>query len=113
MAEVQTQANASSTKSPALNVYGISNGRLAFAWVQNPASNWNSLYEKREVSPVRGAELLVRNMPAGKYSVEWFDTYKGETGGKTQVYCQNGEVQLSVPELATDIAAIVIGEVGR
>jgi len=97
-------------KSPSPRVYGIVNGRTAFAWVQNPESNWKNLYEKKPVAPLRQIELTLLDLSAGNYNVQWWDTWKGEIVRREEAQCAAGTLRLGLGELQKDIALQVLGK---
>ena len=91
-----------------LNLYGLQNGRMAILWAQNAAHHWKNLFDKKSVAPVPSTSLLCRGLPAGSYSVEWWDTWKGEMTRKQPVSCTADGMTLVLPELQTDVAAHIV-----
>jgi hypothetical protein len=90
---------------PRVNLYGLVHGNTAILWAQNPEHNWKNVFEKQTVASVPGHELTLRGLPAGRYTVEWWDTWKGEVTRKETATSADGKVVLHLPELATDLAA--------
>jgi len=99
-ASCTTQGSATNTA----RVYALTNGRIALAWIQNPASNWKNLYEKKPVPAIRDVTLVLSDMPASHYHVRWWDTHTGKVVKQETVSASNGEVKLSIPVLPDDTA---------
>jgi hypothetical protein len=91
-------------------IVGIVNGRKAFAWVQNPESNWKNQYEKKAVSPLGQIELTLGDLPSGKYGVKWWDTWKGKSIGGEDHECAEGGLRLTLKALDRDLALQVVGK---
>jgi hypothetical protein len=97
-----------------VSLYGLSNGRTAILWAQNPEHHWKNAFENKPMPPVRGAKVVVRGLPPGRYVVEWWDTWKGEITKRDSAACANGVLSLEIPELETDMAArIGLGKAGE
>jgi Domain of unknown function (DUF5060) len=95
------------TNSAEVRVYGLINDRMAIAWVQNSASTWKNVYEKKEVPIIPAAMVHFREIPPGRYLVRWWDTHTGEIVKRESVNASNGEVNLAVPVPANDRALIL------
>jgi hypothetical protein len=110
----EDSANASETPpAPKVHVYGLVNGRMAIAWIQNAQHNWKNLFEKKEVSAVKSLKLNIQNLPAGNYQIERWDTRRGEVSKRESAKAVEERLTLNVPDLAEDTAIRVIGEEGR
>ncbi|MDF2439893.1 MAG: hypothetical protein JWN98_877, partial [Abditibacteriota bacterium] len=99
-----TLTNARSSRYPDINIYGIRNDRGAIVWIQNAASNWKTVYEKRSIPRLQNVFVPIRALPAQRYRVEWFDTWQGTWTRRENLRTQNGVLRLRVPLLETDVA---------
>jgi hypothetical protein len=88
----------------AVQVSGLVRDRNALVWIHNKAHQWKALYEKQEIPAVKSAEILLRDIPAGAYEAEWWDTWSGKVVRKEQLSAIAGGLKLTVTDLATDIA---------
>jgi hypothetical protein len=96
-----------------VNLYGLSNGRMAILWAQNPQHHWKNAFENKPMPPVRGAKAMVRGLPPGRYVIEWWDTWKGGIAKRDSAECAHGVLGLEIPDLETDVAArISLGKAG-
>lgn len=68
------------------------------------------MHEKKEIPVIRGAVVLVREIPSGRYLVRWWDTRTSEVVRRETVNTSNGEVKLVVPVLADDTAVLLSPE---
>ncbi len=90
---------------PRMNLYGLKQDAVAILWAQNADHTWKNVMDNAPVTPVQGAVRTVQGLPDGVYSVEWWDTWKGEVTRREEVECINNTLVLHFPEVATDIAA--------
>jgi hypothetical protein len=96
-----SQANAGG---PALQVYGLSNGEAAIIWVHNAAHQWKNVFEKKSIPAIRERDIIIHELPADKYRLEWWDTWKGEVSRREEVRSANGELRLRLSYVDTDLA---------
>ncbi|MBI2927661.1 MAG: DUF5060 domain-containing protein [Verrucomicrobia bacterium] len=88
-----------------VNLCGLVHDRTAILWAQNPEHNWKNAFEKKPVSAVPSHEVILRGLPTGRYTVEWWDTWKGEVTKRESAECVEGKLRLTLPDLQTDVAA--------
>ncbi|HEX2951509.1 MAG TPA: hypothetical protein VHV83_18385, partial [Armatimonadota bacterium] len=100
-----TLTNYSSDRYPMINVFGRTTGRFAFLWLHNAQNNWQNVNEKREISPVVHPAVMMHGLQDGTYTVSWWNTENGTVFQRQIVRVRHGAVQLSLPKLATDVAA--------
>jgi hypothetical protein len=86
------------------NGYALGNGSQAIAWIQNARHHWKNAFEKQAVSATPKARMQVSGLPAGRYRLEWWDTYRGTPLRAENVSCEGGNLQFELPELAADVA---------
>jgi hypothetical protein len=96
------------TDATQVNAYGVFQGRTAILWIQNPEHNWKNSFEKTAIVPVPAHEITLGGLPAGRYTIEWWDTLKGEVTGRTVAESIGRQLRLAVPELEADIAARIL-----
>jgi hypothetical protein len=98
---------------PGLQAYGLVNGSApagqvaAILWFKNARHTWyhhNLGLEPGEIAPTR---VTLRNVPAGRYTLEWWDTGTGTPGNRTPLEAVGEQLTLAVPALSTDLAAKV------
>jgi len=90
------------------HVYGIARPDMALVWAHNSAHHWQNVFEKKPVSTVPAGEAMLRGLPAGRYAVEWWDTWKGGVMRRESATCTDGELRLRLPELETDVAVRIV-----
>jgi hypothetical protein len=93
------------TDAPGLTVYAVTHAGQAALWAQNPNHNWKSVFEKQPVQPVLGATVTLQGLPAGRYSVEWWDTWQGGVTNRETAEGTADGLPLRLPKLDTDLAA--------
>jgi len=60
-----------------------------------------------ELSEITGAAVDLPDMPAGDYSVEWWDTRTGEVTGRSALAHDGGALELELPSFTHDVACKV------
>jgi hypothetical protein len=80
----------------------------AYLWIQNTQHSWRAVVDQTAVSAVTGT-ITLPNLPAGKYRVEWWDTYATTSQIiLTQEINSSGSLLLRLPAaLSSDIAVKV------
>lgn len=86
---------------------GLAAGPDMLFWIQNKDSNWKNVLNKKEPVPVKGAFFDILDAADGKYSVEWWDTYKGVPVKKEDIQASGGVLRIILPELSKDVACKV------
>jgi hypothetical protein len=85
---------------------------LSIAWIRDVNYNPESVRNGYQPTPITGANILLRGIPAGRYTLEWWDTETGEplTNNNRQhvEVGTNGELELPVPPFDKDIAVKII-----
>jgi hypothetical protein len=59
-----------------VNLYGLTNGKGAVLWAQNALHNWKNVADRKSIPVIQGAVTTVRGLPSGRYTIEWWDTWK-------------------------------------
>ena len=88
---------------PNLLVCGMRTDKLAILWLQNKDSSWYN-HARDAVKPVDAFRLVLQGLPAGRYRVEWWETWKGDLLRTEEIEVRDDQLPLSVPTLKTDTA---------
>lgn len=88
-----------------LAILALRSSDRAYAWVYNRA-RLSAAAAWKESNPA-GAEVSLSGLGAGTYSVEVWDTYKGEMMEKMQVETESGPVEFELPAFEKDVAVKV------
>ncbi len=78
----------------AVRCLGLKVGKDILLWVQNKEYNWKSVAEKKLIKPVENIKLKINGIKSASYSIEWWDTIKGE-----KIKTESKEVKSEVLEL--------------
>ena len=90
---------------PKVHLYGLVCGRHTILWAQNPAHNWKNVFDEKPIAAIPSHEVTLHGLPAGNYSVEWWDTSAGAPTKRESVEVTADGLRLRLPELKTDVAA--------
>ena len=96
-----------SSRFPNVEVIGLESDALLLLWVHNLESTWRTEHDGKTPSTLRSVRVRV---PAreGTWSVEWWDTFKGQVVRRETVRTSSGALLLPVPDFATDLAARIV-----
>jgi hypothetical protein len=92
---------------PNLLVCGMKYKSGAVLWLQNRDSDWKNHAEGGKVAKVDPCRLELQGLPDGKYTLEWWETWKGSPTKTETVQVKGGKLPLSLPEIETDVAVKV------
>ena len=87
-----------------LRALGLTCLRLTLLWLENREHTWWNVTQNHPIEPVEGATVTVKGVQAGRYKVEYFDTWKGGVFAKSELRAKSGAIHISVPMLKQDIA---------
>ena len=95
-----------------LLVAAIRSREMTLVWLQNRASTWfnhqpATASGAKPIAVVPPARLTLAGYPAGRYQIQWWDTWKGEPAGTEQVVAKDGKIVLLTGAIKTDRAAKV------
>lgn len=79
-------------------------------WVRHEAFNWYRHSLGLTEWPVAPVEVTLTGIPSGRYRVELWDTFIGETRPGGTVEATGGTVRIPLPAFAKDLAAKLIAE---
>ncbi len=75
----------------------------AIVWLLNERASW----PQRPSSLARRGRVILRDLPNGRYDVEWRDPPSNAVLSRVQTECRDGKLLLEPPEFLYDIAAKV------
>jgi hypothetical protein len=88
---------------------GMKGNDRAYLWLFNPqATWWNLVVEKATPSEIRAATVEIEGLPAGRYRVEWWDTYQGTVLRSETVAVSQAVLRLTAPAFSRDIACKIV-----
>jgi len=93
-----------------LRIVGLRTGRRALLWFQDRRNTWHRrLVEKEPVRLLEPFALRLPGMRAGRYRIEWFDTYNGGIVTEAQAVAGAGGLPIELSPLvkAPDVACRV------
>jgi hypothetical protein len=94
-----------------LRLVGLQGESRAYLWLNDSeATWWNLNVEGRTPKQVQGAAVEIKGLPAGRYRVEWWDTFAGRVTESTTVTASAQSLRLSVPTFSRDLACKVVAE---
>jgi hypothetical protein len=93
-----------------LRLIGLRTGTRALLWFQDRRNTWHRRLEERQ--PPKLLEPFIMRLPglrAGRYHVQWFDTYDGSVITETQAAADSDGLRLELSHLikAPDVACKV------
>ncbi|NOY82512.1 MAG: DUF5060 domain-containing protein [Kiritimatiellaeota bacterium] len=95
---------------PALRVYGLAaeapvpDGPTVFLWLQNRANTWFRHNQGETPPPVPPTRVVLRDIPDGRYRLEWWDTYTGAVRRGGTATAAAGRLELRTPQISRDAA---------
>ena len=66
-------------------IYGLNNATFAISWVKSRSYNWFNVISNATLEEVGGVKVRFYNLNDGNYTLELYDTYKGETISVSEV----------------------------
>ncbi len=87
-----------------VRVIGLVREGEAVMWIQNIGHGWYNISRGIEPRTFKDLSFDACELTDGEYTVEWWDTYKGDVARRNTLNVKDGKAHLEIPELATDIA---------
>ncbi len=88
-----------------IRVLGLRGPAAALLWIQHRDNRWyRRLVEQRAPTPLPALSLDLTGLAAGRYRIEWWDTYAGQPITHTLAAPAAGKLTLRVPRGHPDIA---------
>lgn len=78
----------------------------ALVWAQNLRYTWENARTIKNTEAVAPFQVRLKDMKAGSYEIEWWDTLKG-AAVRTRELTGDGTITVDVPRLKTDVAVKV------
>ncbi len=92
-------------KPDALDVWGYRTERLARLWLYDSAFNWwQQVAEKREPARIASAEIPLKDVVPGTYTIEWWDPWTGRILRRDSVHTQGTLLLMEPPSFIRDLA---------
>ncbi|NIA15791.1 MAG: cellulase family glycosylhydrolase [Nitrospiraceae bacterium] len=93
-------------KIPPLRALGVTGDSRALVWVHNRAHTWgNARREDYRPQAIDGAQLNVQGLSPGRWTVETWDTVRGEVTATAEVQIDTeGQAGIELPAVATAVA---------
>lgn len=89
-----------------LRLSGLRGTDRAYLWLFDPQASWaNVVIRKQTPGSVAGVEVTIRDLAAGQYRVQWWDTWEGKSLAESIAAPQDGVLRLAVPTFSRDLAA--------
>ena len=79
-------------------------------WLHDPEANWYSDFNKIPLRRFEGVRLELPVPQPGRYSVTWWDTYRGEVIQTEEASADKGHLTLRSPGFQRDIALRAVWE---
>ncbi len=103
------------TSNPRVRVWGQRddvNGR-AHLWIQNLDHQWETVVAGEPIAPQSGT-ITLRDLPAGLYQIEWWDTYRAENQiTRSQTLRVTDTLNLTLPRAFTSDIAVKIKRIAE
>ncbi len=96
-----------SSRYPDVNALGLVGKHLLLLWLHNRESTWKTDYDGKRPSTLRGLTAVLPVSKNGTWQVEWWDTWKGKVFQHGTAVSRSGMLELPVPPLERDMAAVV------
>lgn len=93
------------TSAPRVSVQGLRYGDRACFWLYNRDYKWHTAKYGTTVEPVSGMGITLRDLPPGRYRIDWWDTVRGEVIASTETATDaHGLLYALAPTFTNDIA---------
>jgi hypothetical protein len=108
LGRILLQAYRDTQQAPDLQVCGLSNDVEAVLWLHHRLNEWAYEAAGVEAAPLAPAQLTLKGLPAGRYRLEWWDTYDGTVHPGPELSGTDAGLTIPVPSLTTDTACRVL-----
>ncbi|QDU71544.1 DUF5060 domain-containing protein [Mucisphaera calidilacus] len=86
----------------------VDDGLLACLWLRDEGYSWASRQQaEEELGPIQPCVVRLGDLPAGRYRVEWWDTFEGRVIATTDARGDDRGVVIEVPVFMKSMAAKV------
>lgn len=95
-----------------LRLLGYQGNDRAYLWIfDTNATWWNQVVDKKQPAPVADAEIEIKGLRPGSYTLEWWDTHEGKIVRTEKISCTKETLQIKTPSFSGDVACKVLGPV--
>jgi len=95
---------------PPLRVLCLAADDRALVWAQNEAHTWFNVREGEPVPPVEPTSVRLTGFADGVWQVESWDTVKGEVVARSSASAADGQLELQLPRIETDVALKLLAQ---
>ncbi len=93
------------TSEPRLRILGQQAEDRVYLWLSDrEATWWNSVVEKRSLSPVDSATVALDGLKPGRYTILWWNTWENAPVASQTVTAKDGRLSLTAPPFTRDLA---------
>ena len=96
-----------SSRYPFLRALGLTSDRVTLIWLQDKKSTWKNVLAKLPLTEQADLRLSIPEIPAGRYSVAWWNTYTGEVSLPAHSTADARGLRFTVPRFTRDTAAVI------
>ena len=89
---------------PRVRTLGMVSDTMAILWLQNKDNTWLNHHRGSSVNAVEPFSFTFEGLNPGSYRLEHWDTAKGTVIHTETVLTTDRSIQLSLPQLKTDLA---------
>ena len=98
-------ANYRLRRGPDLEIQGMQADDYVLLWARDPQFIWLCMKEGRELTPQTEGRLTLKNVPDGRYDVEWRETTTNDVLLEAKAEAREGRIQLDTPAITRSAAA--------
>ncbi len=95
---------------PPLRVLCLASDDRALVWAQNEAHTWFNVRAGEPVPPVEPTSVRLTGFADGVWQVESWDTVKGEVIARSSASAADGQLELQLPRIETDVALKLLAQ---
>ena len=91
-----------------VDISGLQIGTNSLFWIYNRENTWENILNGNKASRVNNIYFEIFDLENGKYSLEWWDTYKGTVIKRSNIEVRANTARLIPPSFTRDIAGKLI-----
>jgi hypothetical protein len=91
---------------PPVLPYALTDGEQVLLWILDPHYNYPDGALETTPRVLSGGHVVLPGLPAGRYTVEWWDSWEGKPADSTDLrVARDGNLHVALPDFQVDIAA--------